>query len=616
MTIRSDVDDYASTASDPATSGGAKTRKQDAGTATEPAAAVAWWHRYAPAHLTSRILIINLIGLVILVLGIMFFSQSRKSLIDARVQSLMTQAQIMAAAVSSAVATDNDQLIIDPERLIEQQLNSAAADAGSQTRTDFLINPDRAGPVLRRLVQNTDIRAHLFDRDGAMIVDSRYFYGRGEVLRINLPPLEGKSDEPLVEQFWAKLNEWFFAIGYKEQKEYTASNGSDFEEIRAALNGASVSVVRVNKQKEIIVSVAVPVQRFRAIQGALVLTTPGGEIDAVLREDMRVILFIFLFTALVTIMLSLLMAGHIAEPIRRLSSAAAAVSRGNSKRVEIPDFSTRRDEIGHLSGSLRDMTQSLYNRIEAIEAFAADVAHELKNPLTSLRSAVETIEYARTPEQRERLVAIVKDDVKRLDRLISDISDASRLDAELARSEAGPVDMRQLLQTFVELANETRREGQPQVLLDVEPLPAGVSARTGYRIQGHDNRLGQVTRNLIANAMSFSPPGGTVRVTLRNRGRHVEFLVEDEGPGIPPANLERVFERFYTDRPENSFGKNSGLGLSISRQIVEAHNGTITASNRHAKTADGSPDVAVSGACFTVRLPALRTGAEINRRKS
>ncbi len=215
-----------------------------------------------------------------------------------------------------------------------------------------------------------------------MIVDSRYFYGRGEVLRINLPPLERAPKIRCCEQFWDKLNEWFFAIGYKEQKEYTANNGTDFEEIRAALERC-VRVRGARQQEEgNHCSVAVPVQRFRAVQGALVLTTPGGEIDAVLREDLRIILFIFMFTSLVTIMLSLLMAGHIAEPIRRLSGAAAAVSRGNAKRVEIPDFSTRRDEIGHLSSSLRDMTQSLYNRIEAIEAFAADVAHELKNPLT------------------------------------------------------------------------------------------------------------------------------------------------------------------------------------------------------------------------------------------
>ncbi len=609
MTIESELDRYPRPRSGSASVAGA-------GAPDAPRPSAAWWHRFAPAHLTSRILLINLIGLVILVVGILFFSQSRQSLIDARVQSLMTQAQIMAAAVSSAVTTDSDQLILDPERLIEQQANPTAASSGSPARIDFLINPDRAGPVLRRLVQNTNIRAHLFDKDGAMIVDSRYFYGRGEVLRINLPPLEGAAEDPLLEQLWAKLNEWFFAIGYKEQKEYSTNNGTDFEEIRAALNGASVSVVRVNKQKEIIVSVAVPVQRFRAVQGTLVLTTPGGEIDAVLREDLRIILFIFMFTSLVTIMLSLLMAGHIAEPIRRLSSAAAAVSRGNSKRLEIPDFSTRRDEIGHLSGSLRDMTQTLYNRIEAIEAFAADVAHELKNPLTSLRSAVETIEYARTQEQRDRLVAIVKDDVKRLDRLISDISDASRLDAELARSEAGPVDMRQLLQTFVELANETRRDGQPQVKLQVEQLPAGVPVKYAFHVYGHDNRLGQVTRNLIANAMSFSPAGGTVNVVLRRTPGHIEYTVEDDGPGIPPANLERVFERFYTDRPENSFGKNSGLGLSISRQIIEAHRGTIKAGNRLKPGADGEAGETILGARFVVRLPATPPRPDAARRKA
>jgi hypothetical protein len=199
MTIQTDLDQYVK-ARNRVPGDDARLNEDAADEVSLPP--VAWWHRYAPAHLTSRILIINLFGLVILVLGILFFSESRKSLIDARVQSLMTQAQIMAAAVGSAVATDSDQLIIDPERLIEQQLNPAAAGAANQGRTDFLIDPDRAGPVLRRLVQNTDIRAHLFDKDGAMIVDSRYFYGRGEVLRINLPPLQGKVDQPLIDQFW------------------------------------------------------------------------------------------------------------------------------------------------------------------------------------------------------------------------------------------------------------------------------------------------------------------------------------------------------------------------------------------------------------------------------
>jgi two-component system, OmpR family, sensor histidine kinase ChvG len=306
---------------------------------------------------------------------------------------------------------------------------------------------------------------------------------------------------------------------------------------------------------------------------------------------------------MVAILLSVALAGHIAEPIRRLASSAEHVRRGVNRRVMIPDFTSRRDEIGHLSGALRDMTSSLYNRIDAIEAFAADVAHELKNPLTSLRSAVETFAYTRNDDQRARLIAIITDDVKRLDRLITDISDASRLDAELVRSQAEPVDMAQLLSTVVSLCQETRRPGEPGVALNVVPPPKGIDPRTAYTVLGHDNRLGQVVRNLLDNGRSFSPPDSTVTVRLRRNARFVEIRVEDEGPGLNADNLETIFHRFYTDRPEGSFGKNSGLGLSISKQIVEAYKGEIWAENRFGK-APPIGERPILGARFVVRIPA------------
>jgi two-component system sensor histidine kinase ChvG len=340
------------------------------------------------------------------------------------------------------------------------------------------------------------------------------------------------------------------------------------------------------------------------VLGSLVLSTRGGEIDTVLRNERKIVLFTFVVAAMVAILLSVALAGHIAEPIRRLASSAEHVRRGVNRRIMIPDFTSRRDEIGHLSGALRDMTNSLYNRIDAIEAFAADVSHELKNPLTSLRSAVETFAYTRNDEQRTRLIAIITDDVKRLDRLITDISDASRLDAELVRSRAEPVDMAQLLSTVVSLCRETRRPGEPGVVLDVGPPPKGMPAKSAYKVLGHDNRLGQVVRNLLDNGRSFSPPDSTVTVRLRRKSSIVEVRVEDEGPGISADNLETIFQRFYTDRPEGSFGKNSGLGLSISKQIVEAYKGEIWAENRYGKPQlDGVRPVL--GARFVVRIPAM-----------
>jgi two-component system sensor histidine kinase ChvG len=304
--------------------------------------------------------------------------------------------------------------------------------------------------------------------------------------------------------------------------------------------------------------------------------------------------------------LSVLLAGTIAGPVRRLAEGAQQVRRRIRTRVEIPNFSHRRDEIGHLSGSLRDMTGALYSRIEAIESFAADVSHELKNPLTSLRSAVETLPLAKTEESRKRLLEVIEQDVKRLDRLISDISDASRLDAELQRQEAAPVDLAQLLDALVAAANEIRTDDITVTLSFEGGKP------DDFKVPGHDSRLGQVVSNLIDNARSFSPPGGTVHVTGRKLKDEIEILVDDNGPGIPPDAMQKIFERFYTDRPEQGFGQNSGLGLSISRQIVDAHGGRIWAENRTAPAAggqgaqgvQGAQEPKVLGARFVVRLPA------------
>ena len=560
-------------------------------------------HRLAPARLTSRIVLLNIAGLIVLVLGILYFNQFRQGLIDARVQSLMPQANIIAAAVAGTASVDTGSIVIDPDALANTQ-DDSAADADQLRDLDFPINPENVGPILRRLLASTTIRARIYDPEGNLIVDSRYLYGRGEIIQRELPPLDAEPESFWL-RWWKQVNDWLFTNDYPHQEEYGIDNGKDFPEINAALNGASVSVVRVNERNEIIVTVSVPIQRMRAVLGALILSTTGGEIDNVLLAERKIVLFTFGFVALVTILLSVFLAGTIAEPIRRLAYAAERVRRGVNKRVEIPDFTQRRDEIGHLSGALRDMTTALYNRIEAIEAFAADVSHELKNPLTSLRSAVETLPFAKTEEQRNRLVEIVKDDVKRLDRLITDISGASRLDAELARSQVEPIDVAKALDTIVSFANETRKDNQAQIRLEVQTPPSSVDHETAFVILGHDQRLGQVVRNLIDNARSFSPPNSIVRVRVRRLQREVEFRVEDEGQGIRPENLERVFERFYTDRPEGSFGKNSGLGLSISRQIVEAHKGRIWAENRFGKAPPGGGERPILGARFIVRIPAM-----------
>jgi two-component system sensor histidine kinase ChvG len=366
-----------------------------------------------------------------------------------------------------------------------------------------------------------------------------------------------------------------------------------------ALTGSPSTVVRVSESGEEVVSVAVPIQRFRAVLGVLMLSTQGGDIDKIVSAERRAILRVFGVAALVTALLSMLLASTIANPLRRLAAAAVRVRRGVKSREEIPDFSDRQDEIGNLSSALRDMTNALYARIEAIESFAADVSHELKNPLTSLRSAVETLPLAKSESSRQRLLEIVQHDVRRLDRLITDISDASRLDAELAREDARRVDLSKFVGELISVSREVTR-GKKKVDIDfkADRLPAGVK---GYFVLGHDLRLGQVITNLIENARSFVPEDtGRIVVNMSRSGRHIIVTVDDNGPGIRADNIDRIFERFYTDRPATeAFGQNSGLGLSISRQIVEAHGGTLTAEN-----IPGTKPGEVRGARFVVTLPA------------
>jgi len=268
------------------------------------------------------------------------------------------------------------------------------------------------------------------------------------------------------------------------------------------------------------------------------------------------------------------------------------VRSGKGRQYELPDFTRRGDEIGDLSDSLRAMTEALWHRLDAIEAFAADVAHEIKNPLTSLRSAVETVARVEDPEQQKKLMSIILDDVQRLDRLISDISDASRLDAELSRAEIDAVDIGELLRALVAVQEAGERAEAPRFQLDVLD-------HQDLSVPGIEGRLGQVFRNLISNAVTFSPTGGTIRLAAQRQGGDVVVSISDEGPGIPEGKLEAVFQRFYTERPAGEkFGTHSGLGLSISKQIVEAHGGTIKAENLK------DPVGAVRGACFVVRLPA------------
>jgi two-component system sensor histidine kinase ChvG len=549
------------------------------------------------SSLRRRIVLLNLLGLVSLVSGILYLSEYRAGLIEARVQSLITQGEIMAAAIASTSRADASNIPIDPEKLLELQAGESYVPSDDYSALEFPINPETVAPLLRRLIVPTNTRARIYDRDGGLLIDSRTLSVTGEILRFNLPNFTEQRQVNPVRAWWRSVRLYFRSGGLPIYREIGAANGKEYSEVGTALTGQSDSEVRVNDRGEVIISVAIPVQRFRGVLGVLMLQTQSGEIDNAVEAERLVIVRVFLVSAAVMIVLSLFLAGTIARPMRRLAEAAEHVRRRTHTRVEIPDMSARADEIGHLSGAFRDMTNSLYSRIEAIESFAADVAHELKNPLTSLRSAIETLPLAKSEESRQRLLNVIQHDIKRLDRLISDISDASRLDADLLRHESEDVDLRKLLNAVSGIANDVPREDGVKVEVVFEPENAPVSQ---FTIFGNDSRLGQVIDNLVENARSFSPPDSKVRLLCKRLTNEIEIAVEDEGPGIQPDALTRIFERFYTDRPAHRFGQNSGLGLSISKQIVEAHNGRIWAENR----LSGSQ---IAGARFVVRLPAAKS---------
>lgn len=557
--------------------------------------------------LTQRIVVLNLFGFAMLVSGILFLNQFRAGLIEAKVQSLLTQGEIIASAIGASAAIDTGEIAL------EVQAGNAGPNAGGRPGVaqanqglgslEFTINPERAAPELRDLIRPTKTRARIYDRSGTLVLDSDTLFSRGQILRYDLPPPSDQKPD-FVTRYWRLLMNWLWAQDLPAYVENSGINGKDITEVASALSGVSVPIVRANDRGELIVSVAVPIKPIHAVLGVLLLSTRGGDIDGIVANERWQIMRIGLFAAAVTVLLSVLMAHTIAGPMRSLADAAERVRRRIKARAEIPDYSYRSDEIGHLSTSLRDMTAALYRRLDAIESFAADVAHELKNPLTSLRSAAETLPRVKNRESRERLMEVISEDVQRLDRLITDISDASRLDAELSREDAEPIDVAEMIETIVPAFEQTIRGRGSKIRVEVPENRA--RGRGALTIVGHNSRLGQVLTNLLDNAISFSPKRGTVTVSTRRAGREVEIAVEDEGPGIPPENLAKIFDRFYTDRPgEDSFGKNSGLGLNISQQIILAHGGSIWAENREAggttrRARNGRPG---TGARFVIRLP-------------
>ncbi len=524
--------------------------------------------------LTRRILSFNVIAFLILIVGVLYVQSSRIGLVEERIAGISDQALIVGGALAE-YAADSDKRAIE--------LNQAE-------------------PLLRQLIAPTHLRARVYSTTGRLTLDTRNLLARNVVTTEELPP--PTPTNPVVAFFDRTIasvqNLYDGLMGVRplahlEPYFEAGRDGRVYSEVNQALTGEPSNSVRVNEQGKLVISVAVPIRRFATLYGVLMLTTESGDIDDILKAERTALVEVFAVAFIALLFSAVYLAGFIAQPILRLAAAAERVRRGRAGRYEIPTLEDRNDEIGELADSLAAMTRALYERIDAIESFAADVAHELKNPLTSLKSAVEMFERTKDADNRERLVQVIRNDVKRIDRLITDISDASRLDAELSRGHSEPIDLSKLLDTIVDIYTG----------MDV---PRGVRIRfaessdTSVIVQGIGTRLGQVFRNLIDNAISFSPDNGTVLAAAKAVNGQVQASIEDEGPGIAEDDLERIFQRFYTERPaEHGFGKNSGLGLAIARQIVASHGGRIWAEN---KSSDSSK---CAGARFVVELPLLRT---------
>ena len=527
--------------------------------------------------LMRRILLVNALPLALLVAALLYLNQYQNGLLEAEVSSLREQARVYAGALGESAVRDSDS---DNPRLVA----------------------DLARPLLRRLTEPTpNADAKLYAPDGQIVADSRVREGQGGAVTMEpLPPAAPRG--PLlgwVGSIYDQVMAWLPHRPSVRLVEVHPGPGIDWqpdvrEELRMTGSNQSREMppyIRRTEDNRLLVTVAEPVQRNRHTVGIVLLTRDAREVDDSLLQVRVSILGLFALALVLTVALSWYLSLTIARPILLLALATEEMREGRGRTGAVPaGLLLRRDEIGELAHALSESATALWTRMDAIERFAADVAHEIKNPLSSIRSAIETIRRIEDVGQQRRLLAIIAEDVIRLDRLISEISDASRIDAELSRTATEPVDIAPILATLAEIHDATREDGDARLVVD--------APESGLVVMGVEGRVVQVLRNLIANARSFSPENGTISLRAREEGATIEVVVEDEGPGIPEGKLEHIFDRFYSERPEGErFGQHSGLGLSISRQIVEALKGRISAENR--KEASG----AVLGARFVVVLP-------------
>lgn len=520
--------------------------------------------------IARKIITFNLIALIMLISGVLYLSPSRDSLAFQRANGLINEAQLIADVFEAQLPT------IAPVNLV-------TADGINPTAT-------LAGLNLRGGVE-----VSVFAPDTTLVARET-----GSLNAAQLEELADQTGGTFVLDFLVSIWEGMVSLGSFGEEQLTEEQvliQLSQENVRKAISeGTQLEASEIEGATSFVVTT--PIMRNGVAVGVIAVTTAAGEVDSLVRREREQFLRLFFVGVLVSIGLSLVLASTIANPLAQLATAAEASQEKNARKlspgkVRIPDLSGRPDEIGRLSGALRSMVSALYERIEGNEQFAADVAHEIKNPLASLRSAVGTMRVAKRDDQRERLLEVIEHDVKRLDRLVSDISNASRLDSELVKEEEETFDLINMLSNIAEFLGKDSKMRGVDFVADLPP--------DEIVVQGLEGRMAQVFVNLITNAISFCEKGDAIRVWARTRQNRVLVVVEDTGPGIPEDALTKIFQRFYSERPEGQFGNNSGLGLAISKQIVEAHAGVIWAEN--IRPTDADPTSEPLGARFVVGLP-------------
>ncbi len=526
-------------------------------------------------HLSAKILIFNLLALVLLLIGILYLTQFREGLIESKIESLAVQSEIISATISASATSSKGANLFVFDKNID---GTEAYDQRVIQYRNYTINKKLLENIIGQLINPEILNAKIYDSNNNIIHDSNYYFYGKNINKDALNPIE-KS------YFKAFYSEFIKDIGFDSI--YDLNYETDYKTLSRALKGSKNIVVNKNEVGQSLVHVSMPIIKYKAIIGYLVLSTQNNAIDMIVFEERMSILKVFLIASLITIILSIILSNTIAKPMRELSLAADNVTNNLQARENIPDFSKRKDEIGDLSNALRNMTSSLFERIDNIERFSADIAHELRNPLTSLRSAIEAFSVTKRKNDRSKLINIIQEDIDRIDRLIADISEISKLDTALTIEQRDIVDIYECLTALIQQENYRHKSNQ----IKLSCLQNGVK----FYSRINKNKFNQVFINLFDNARSILKDNSEIIVNISNDNKYVIIDVEDQGGGIHGTNIDRVFDRFYSDRSDKTINKHTGLGLSIAKQIIESHEGVISVENYVKKE--------IKGARFRIQIP-------------